>query len=123
MKIKYPYSKQNIFEKDITAVIKAMRSTYITQGTEVEKLEKEISKTMGSKFAIIVNSGTAALHISYHLLGVNKNMGIITSPITFLSTANAAALLNGSVYFTDVDHKTGLMTQNTLSNSLSAIKS
>ena len=79
MQIKYPYSKQNIFEKDITAVIKAMRSTYITQGTEVEKLEKEISKTMGSKFAIIVNSGTAALHISYHLLGVNKNMGIITS--------------------------------------------
>ena len=121
--IKYPYSKQNITKKDINAVTKTLKSKFITQGKEVENLEKELSEVMGAKFAIIVNSGTAALHISYQLLGVNKNTGIITSPITFLSTANAAALLNGPVYFTDVDYKTGLMTQDTLSNSLSVIKS
>ena len=121
--IKYPYSKQNIAKKDIYAVTRALKSKYITQGKEVENLEKELSEVMGAKFAIIVNSGTAALHISYQLLGVNKNSGIITSPITFLSTGNAAALLNGPVYFTDVDHKTGLMTCDALSKSLEIIKS
>ena len=121
--IKYPYSKQNITKKDINAVTRALKSRYITQGTEVENLEKELGEVMGSKFAIIVNSGTAALHISYHILGVDKDNGVITSPITFLSTANAGALLNSPVYFTDVDHKTGLMTCDTLSDSLETIKS
>ena len=122
MQIKYPYSKQNISEKDINVVIKTMRSSYITQGAEIKKLEDELCKTMGAKYAVVVNSGTAALHISYHLLGVKKNRGIITSPITFLSTANAAALLGGPVYFTDVDKKTGLMTQDNLLKTLNKIK-
>jgi len=122
MQIKYPYSKQNISKKDINAVIKTLKSSYITQGSEVKKLEDEISKTMGAKYAVVVNSGTAALHISYYLLGVKKNKGILTSPITFLSTANTAALLGGQVYFTDVDKETGLMTQYDLLKSLDKLK-
>lgn len=122
MKIRYPYSKQSISEKDIKAVIKTLRSDLITQGTEVESLEKKISNILGAKYAVIVNSGTAALHISYHLLSVKKNRGIITSPLTFLSTANAAALLNAPVYFTDVNEETGLMTKETLLQSIEKSK-
>ena len=114
--IKYPYAKQNISNKDIKAVNKVLKSDFITQGEELEKLEDEINAIMGSKFSVVVNSGTAALHIAYHLLGVNKNKGIITSPITFLSTANAAALLGASVDFTDVDYCTGLMTKKLLNH-------
>lgn len=119
--IKYPYSKQNISTNDIKAVTATLKSPYITQGNILDKLEEEISNVMGSKYAIVVNSGTAALHISYHLLGVDKNKGVVTSPITFLSTANAGALLGSSIYFTDVDVNTGLMTKNTLIKTINSV--
>ncbi len=121
MKIKYPYSKQNINNKDIEAVIRSLKSDYLTQGLELKNFEKELAKKMGCKFATVVNSGTAALHISYRILGIGKNSNIVTSPITFLSTANAAKFLNSKVYFTDVDKSSGLMTEKTLVQSLNKL--
>jgi len=121
MKIKYPYSKQNINNKDIEAVIRSLKSDYLTQGLELKNFEKELAKKMGCNFATVVSSGTAALHISYRILGIGKSSNIVTSPITFLSTANAAKFLNSKVYFTDVDKSSGLMTEKTLVQSLNKL--
>ena len=67
--------------------------------------------------AIICNSGTAALHSVYRSIGLNKKKGIITSPLTFLATANAAKMCNAPVFFSDVDSKTGLITPNNLEDA------
>ena len=56
------YSEQKIEEDDIAAVVRVMRSPYLTQGPEVEAFEAELAKYVGAKYAVAVSSGTAALH-------------------------------------------------------------
>ena len=117
-KIKYPYSRPNVTETDIKSVIKVLRSQYLAQGSVVKDFENQISKKFQVKNAIVCNSGTAALHSVYKCLGLNKQAGLITTPITFLATANAARMCNAPVYFADVDQETGLMTPDTLEKAL-----
>lgn len=109
IKIKYPYSKPFIDENDIKAVNQVLEKAYLTQGKKLIDFESKLRKTFKSKYAIACNSGTAALHMIYMALGVNESKGILTTPLTFLATANAAKMCNAPVYFADVDEKTGLM--------------
>jgi len=60
-----PYSTQNINEEDIKAVVKVLRSGWLTQGPAIVRFEKAIAKKVGTKFAVAFNSGTAALHAAY----------------------------------------------------------
>ena len=112
--LNYPYSRPNVTENDIKSVIKVLRSQYLAQGNVVKEFENKISKKFNVKNTIVCNSGTAALHSVYKCLGLNKKNGLITTPITFLATANAARMCNAPVYFADVDKETGLMTPETL---------
>ena len=82
MNIKYPYTKQNILKSDIDKVTKSLKADFITQGQEIELFEKELCKVFKCKYAVVVNSGTAALHISYKVLDIKIN--ILTTPITFI---------------------------------------
>ena len=84
-----PYGKQNITDSDIEAVIRTLKSDYLTQGPMVEKFENRFAKYIGSKYAISVANGTAALHLSIKALGIRPGQKVITSPITFAATANA----------------------------------
>ena len=59
MKIKYPYSKPEILNKDIEEVTKVLRQGYLTQGRKIKEFEKEISKLFNSRYTIVCNSGTA----------------------------------------------------------------
>ncbi len=69
-----PYSRQKIDNKDIDAVTKVLKSDFLTQGSNVEKFEKKISKKVGSKYGIAVNSATSALHISCMSIGIKKKI-------------------------------------------------
>ena len=60
----YPYSKQTINQKEINAVIKTLKSDFITQGPKILEFEKNFSNFVGSKYAAACSSGTAALHLS-----------------------------------------------------------
>tara|TARA_X000000950_G_scaffold284082_1_gene386428 strand:+ start:340 stop:1509 length:1170 start_codon:yes stop_codon:yes gene_type:complete len=118
MKIKYPYSKPEILKIDIEEVTKVLRKGYLTQGSKIKEFEIEISRLFGSKYASVCNSGTAALHMIYKAIGLNEKNGLMTTPITFLATANAARMCNAPVEFTDVDSETGLMTPELLEVAL-----
>ena len=118
MKIKYPYSKPEILNKDIEEVTKVLRQGYLTQGRKIKEFEKEISKLFNSRYTIVCNSGTAALHMIYKAIGLNEKNGLMTTPITFLATANATRMCNAPVEFCDVDPETGLITAELLEVAL-----
>ena len=58
-----PYGKQNITQEDIDAVITTLKSDYLTQGPRIKEFEDTFAKYVGSKYAVAVSNGTAALHL------------------------------------------------------------
>ncbi|HIE43404.1 MAG TPA: aminotransferase class I/II-fold pyridoxal phosphate-dependent enzyme, partial [Candidatus Omnitrophica bacterium] len=102
-----PYSHQNIDEDDVKAVIEVLKSDFITQGPKIKEFEAALSNYCGAKHAVVFSSGTAALHGAYFAAGIRKGHRIITSPITFLSTANAALFLGAYPEFVDIESETG----------------
>jgi perosamine synthetase len=116
-----PYGKHHIDEDDIQAVVKVLKSGALTQGPVVEEFEIAISKYVGSKFAVAVSSGTNALHLAYKVGGVKSGRSILTSPITFVATANAAKYCGGDVNFVDIDPKTINLSPNALTKFINEI--
>jgi dTDP-4-amino-4,6-dideoxygalactose transaminase len=116
--IKYPYSKPNITKSDVKEVNSVLKTGYLTQGTKLQKFEFQLKNVFKSKNAIVCNSGTAALHLLYNALGLGPEDGLLTSPITFLATANAARMCNAPVIFADTDSRTGLLTPETIEDAL-----
>ena len=101
-----PYGRHWIDENDIQAVAEVLRSDRVTQGPKVEEFEKALSEYCGTKYAVAVNSGTAALHIACLAAGVGNNNEVITSPNTFVASANCAVYCGARPVFADIDPKT-----------------
>ncbi|MBA4240164.1 MAG: UDP-4-amino-4,6-dideoxy-N-acetyl-beta-L-altrosamine transaminase [Sphingobacteriaceae bacterium] len=104
-----PYGRQHISEEDISAVVDALKSDFLTQGPKISEFEKHFADYIGCKYAVAVSNGTAALHLCAMALGVNKNSRVITSPITFAASANCVRYCDGEVHFADIDPKTYLL--------------
>lgn len=101
-----PYSKQSIHQDDIDAVVEVLKSDYLTQGPIVSKFEEEVASYVGSKYAVAVSSCTAGLHIACLAAGLKKGDKALTTPISFVSTANAATYCGAEIDFVDIDPKT-----------------
>lgn len=97
------YGKQSIDESDIAAVLAALRSDFLTCGPEVEAFEKEMAALAGAKHAVAVCNATAALHLSMLAAEIGPGDRVITSPNTFLASANAAAYVGAIPDFADID--------------------
>ena len=69
------YGKQSIDSKDIKAVIKVLKSDYLTQGPNVAKFENSLKKYFKSKYCCVVSNGTAGLHLASRALEWKKNDG------------------------------------------------
>ena len=100
-----PYNRQFIDQKDINAVKKILQSSNLTQGKTVNKFQDKIKSKFKSKYCIALNSGTAALHLAIKALNLKKDQKIITTPITFISTASAIIMNNLIPSFADIDDK------------------
>jgi len=97
-----PYGKQNISEEDIEAVVKVLRSDFITQGPTLPRFEKAIATHTGAQHCVAVNSATSALHIGLLSLDVGPGDLVWTSPITFVASSNAALYCGADVDFVDI---------------------
>lgn len=106
MKNLFYYGKQTIEQSDINAVVNVLPSPFITQGPKSVEFENELKKFFGAKYASVVANGTASLHLIALALQWKKGDIIITSPITFLSSANCAIFVGATVYFVDINPKT-----------------
>jgi len=114
-----PYGKHHIDEDDIQAVVDILRSGFLTQGPAVEAFEKAVAEYVGVKYAVAVSSGTAALHLAALAAGVGPSTSVVTSPITFVASANAARYCGGDVLFADIDPETINMSPDALREVLS----
>ena len=101
-----PYSTQCIEHDDITAVTEALQREYLTGGSTVEEFEKSFSRYIGSQYAVALSSGTAALHAACSVIGIHENDEVITTPNTWVSSANAALYCGGRPVFSDIDKQT-----------------
>jgi perosamine synthetase len=101
-----PYGQQWVDDNDIQSVIEVLKSSYLTQGPVLEQFEKAIAQYVGAKYAVAFCNGTAALHGAYYAAGIGENDEIITTPITFAATANAALYLGAKPIFVDIDPQT-----------------
>ena len=100
------YGRQTIDESDIEAVVNALRSGFLTQGPMVEKFEEALSAYTGARFTVVCSSGTAALHLACMAAGIGLKDGVVTSPLTFLASANCAVYTGARPYFADIDPET-----------------
>jgi UDP-4-amino-4,6-dideoxy-N-acetyl-beta-L-altrosamine transaminase len=107
-----PYGKQYISKEDLEAVTETLLSDFLTQGPKIAEFENDFSKYIGSKYAVAVNNGTAALHLAALALGVNKNSNVITTPITFAASANCVRYCGGNVFFADIEEGSYLIDLN-----------
>ena len=98
-----PYGRQSITEKDISSVIEALTSDFLTQGPRIAAFEESFAKYIGSRYAVALSNGTAALHLSAMALNVNSATNVITTPITFAASANCVRYCNGNIFFADID--------------------
>ena len=101
-----PYGHQWIDEEDVKAVTEVLRSDWITQGPKVAEFEKEFASYVDARYAVAVNSGTAALHAACFAAQIKKGDEAITSPITFAASANCVLYQGGMPVFADIDADT-----------------
>lgn len=104
-----PYGRHSIEEEDIQAVVDVLRSDFLTQGPKIEEFEEAFAQYVGAKYAIAVSNGTAALHLSAMALNVNPGDKVITTPITFVASANCVRYCGGDIVFGDIDPDTFLL--------------
>ena len=102
-----PYGSPWLDEDDIEAVVQVLRGDWLTTGPTVDLFEAGLAAACGASHVVAMNSGTAALHGAYHAAGLGPGDELITSPLTFAATANAALYLGARVRFVDVTPDTG----------------
>jgi dTDP-4-amino-4,6-dideoxygalactose transaminase len=98
-----PIAKPIIDEDEISAVTAVLRSGSIAQGRKVEEFEGAFAEFIGTKYAVAVNSGTAALHIALLAQGIGEGDEVITSPFTFIATANSILFTGAKPAFADIE--------------------
>ncbi len=102
-----PYSRQHITPADIKAVVKVLKSDWITQGPSILAFEKALAREANVTHAVAYSSGTAALHGAYFAAGIREGHEVIVPAFTFAATANAVLYVGAKPVFADIDPKTG----------------
>lgn len=96
------YGHQSINISDINSVVGTLKSDWLTQGPKVKEFEEKLAKYCRAKYAVVVNSGTAALHIAYLAAGIKIGDEVITTPNTFVATSNMILALRAKPVFCDI---------------------
>lgn len=99
----YSYGKQTIDQDDIDAVVAVLKGDWLTQGPYVKQFEDDLASKFKAKYVSVVANGTAGLHLIGLVLGWNKDDVVITSPITFLASANCIIYAGATPDFVDID--------------------
>jgi UDP-4-amino-4,6-dideoxy-N-acetyl-beta-L-altrosamine transaminase len=106
-----PYGKQYLNQYDINAVVEVLKSDYLTTGSKVQEFEEKFANYVGSKYAISVSSGTAALHLACLVSDIKSNDEVITRPMTFSASANCIEYVGGITVFADIKQSGNINSQ------------
>src|SRR5688500_18406545 len=97
-----PYSRHALTDADIAAVVDELRSDWITTGPKIAEFEDAIATYVGANFGVSFSSGTAALHAAACVAGLGPGDEVITTPLTFCATANAALYQGATPVFAHI---------------------
>ncbi|WP_058486640.1 DegT/DnrJ/EryC1/StrS family aminotransferase [Defluviitalea phaphyphila] len=106
MKRQVPLSKPDIKDKEIKYVNEVLRSGVLSIGPKIKEFENAIANYIGVKHAIAVNSGTSALHLIIRSLGIKEGDEVITTPFSFIASANCILFERAIPVFVDIDSET-----------------
>jgi perosamine synthetase len=98
-----PYAHHLIDETDVAAVVAALRSEWLTTGPRVGEFEAALAAATRARHAVCFSSGTAALHGAMAVAGLGRGDEAVTTPMTFVATANAVRFVGAEPVFADVD--------------------
>ena len=115
-----PYSTQTITILDAIYVARQVKFRSLTQGSEIQKFEKSISRYVGAKYAVAVSSATAGLHIAHLALGHPLGSKVVTSPISFVASANSIIYAGQTPIFVDVEMNSGNLSAEKLAETLNS---
>jgi len=101
-----PLSRPDIKKRDINAVLQVLRTPYLSIGPKVKEFEEKIAQYTGIRYVVAVNSGTSALHLIIRASGIKDGDEVITTPFSFISSANCILFERGKPVFVDIDPKT-----------------
>jgi len=101
-----PYGHQSIDEADIEAVVETLRSDWLTTGPKVAEFEEAFAARTGARYAVSFSSGTAALHATAFTAGLKTGDEAVTTPLSFVATANCVLYQDATPIFADVSADT-----------------
>lgn len=101
-----PYGTQNIDEEDINEVVSVLKSSFISSGPKINEFENAFAEYVGCKYCVAVSNGTAALHCACMALGLKPGDEVITTPLSFVATANAILYCGAKPVFVDINKET-----------------
>jgi UDP-4-amino-4,6-dideoxy-N-acetyl-beta-L-altrosamine transaminase len=113
-----PYGRHSLGPDDIQAVVDILNSDWLTQGPMVQQFEQAFALLCGARYALAVSSGTAALHLAALAAGFAPGDEVITSPITFVASANCVIYVGARPVFADIDPKTGCIAAGQIAKQL-----
>ena len=116
-----PYGHQYITEEDIAAVVETLQSDYLTQGPRIKEFEEAFAHYCNADYCVMVSNGTAALHLAALALDVKQGDKVITTPITFVASANGFRYCGADITFCDIDPETYLIDLNKLEKILASV--
>ncbi len=118
--IKVQFLKPDITDKEIEAVTKILKTGWLVLGNTAEEFENKFSDYLGVKHAILTNSCTTSLHMSLLMAGVGPGDEVITTPLSYVSTANAILYCGATPVFVDVEPDTGLIDATKIENAITS---
>jgi len=104
--MKIPLAQPDLTWLERKAVLDVLESTFLSLGPKVPEFERAIARYIGVKHAIAVNSGTSGLHLIVRALGIGRNDEVITTPFSFISSANCLLMERAHPVFVDIDSET-----------------
>ena len=100
------YGRQSVDMSDVEAVVAALRGDWLTQGPTVERFEEAVADYVGAAHAVAFSSGTAALHGACAAAELGAGDVVVTSPLTFMASANCARFVGAAPALVDIDAST-----------------
>jgi dTDP-4-amino-4,6-dideoxygalactose transaminase len=101
-----PFHKPSIGEDEVQSVVETLRSGWLTTGSKVKRFEEDFARYIGSKHAVAVNSGTAALHLALDAVGIKEGQEVIVPAMTFTATAEVVLYFKAKPVLVDCQRDT-----------------
>lgn len=116
--MKVEFFKHNLGQEEIKEAVKALRSLFLTTGKYVDQLEETLAAYLDTKYAVGLTSCTGALHLALLAAGVQHGDEVITTPMSFVATANSVCMTGATPIFVDVERDTGNIDTNLIEKAI-----